>query len=392
MRYVLLLLILCLAFFLLNSVSRYQVPLSFLSNAGNANVSMNAGHRPHAHWATASMAPTKGGPSAGIGLSKAISVASDAHYGAAMDNARAEVGVAAAAAPSPVTVAAVKENATIDLGTSLPANGEAVSDAPVAPMNDAVAASDVQTMDLESDIAESADYLDMDLAALPDVAKVAQETAFAGLTAEASAFAFHINDSIHNSLMEPHGIQFGGIAGLNWSGAAASAAQGKVTGTPLTGFTLGLFSDIPLSRQFSFRPAALYQFEGFQANLNGEKVNIHMASLNLPLDLVYHKSRFFVGAGPYASYAMGGTYTLKGINTDMQFGNNYASGDNSRRLDYGVNVMGGLLMDRNFVLGASFNYGLANMAPSGSSMKVATRSFGLSIGYVFRNRQNMPVK
>jgi hypothetical protein len=248
---------------------------------------------------------------------------------------------------------------------------------------------------LESPLALDADFLD--LAPVPDAVAIQPTMSPFALSQQATAYANFITDSVRNSLMDPHGIQFGGVAGLNWSGATATNTTGKVSGTPLSGFTLGAFADIPLRKNLSFRPELLYSYEGYQPQIGGDKVNIHVAYLNVPLDFVYHTNflnkRFFIGAGPYLAYAFNGTYTMKGsnadgTNTDMRFGNNYAAGDNLKSTDFGANFMAGILLNRNFVLGASINLGLSNIAPSGAGSDIHTRSIGLSIGYVFRNKAN----
>lgn len=463
MRYVALLLILCLSFFALNSVTQYRTPFSFLStgNAKKTTGAYNGGRRtPHFHWATAAMMPLKGGPSAGTGL-RTTTVASPASVNAAGETA-ADQAAAEAAIGTAASVGAPASDATTYASTSNPthiqqlvvrsvnrsgmsaqqaaasATGVAanaasfdasVVDADVrgeqhmrelllhphptavetgaaadatASANTAVgvttqdASDDAQVMDLASDVSLSADYLDLDLSAVPDVTGIEPSVSAFALSNQANAFAKWVADSIRNSLMDPHGIQFGGIASLNWSGASANTSgNGKVSGSPLTGFALGVFADIPLHKSLSFRPSLVYSYEGYQPDVNGERINIHTAFLSAPLDLVYHTNvfnkRLYVGAGPYAAYALNGTYTLKGINTDMQFGNNYAAGDNLRRMDFGANFMAGILMDRNFILGATFNLGLNNIAPSGSAAAIRTRSFGLSVGYVFRNRRNTPL-
>ncbi|TDW97563.1 porin family protein [Dinghuibacter silviterrae] len=392
MRYVFLLLILCLTFFGLNYVSQYRTPFSFLSGSQKASASRNGA--PHFQWTTAAMMPQKGGPSSGTGLHGSL-VASPASESAASTSAGEQAAALAAVGTAEVADAepfAHRASSFVaHVGTVAPADAVSAIDAPAG---DQVASSDVQIMDLSSEDAQTSDYIDF--SAVPDASEVGPAAEPFALSAEANAFALHIADSIRNSLMDPHGIQFGGIAGLNWSGASANTTtNGKVSGSPLTGFNLGFFADIPLQKSLSFRPALIYSYEGYQPNVNGDKINIHAAFLTAPLDLVYHTNflsrRLYIGAGPYAAYAMNGTYTLKGINTDMQFGNNYAAGDNLRRMDFGANFMAGILMDRNFILGASFNLGLNNMAPSGSAASVHTRSFGLSIGYVFRNRRNMPL-
>jgi hypothetical protein len=196
-------------------------------------------------------------------------------------------------------------------------------------------------------------------------------------------------DSIRNRLMNPQGLQFIGSAGLNWAGARANTSgSGHVRGKPLNGFDLGLSADIPLNKHWSFRPKAEYSYEGFRPDVNGTAVDIHVAYLSLPLDMVYHSDwisrRFFAGAGPYLARALSGTYNFKGIDTDMGFGNHYASGDNLRSMDYGIHLMAGLLLDKNFVFGAQAKWGLSNIAPSGTGSEIHTRSGGLFLMYVFR--------
>lgn len=196
-----------------------------------------------------------------------------------------------------------------------------------------------------------------------------------------------LRDTIRNTLMDAHGLQFGGIAGLNWSGASATNASGKVPGRSLTGVTLGVFADAPVTKHLSIRPKAVYEYQGYQPNVNGQPVNLHVAYLHIAPDVVFHTDwlsrRFFVGGGPYFAYALNGTYNLKGIDNDMVFGS--GAGANLRQTDAGVGVMAGLLMDRNFVLGAHTDLGMLNIAPEGPA-HIHTRSFGLSLMYVFRNR------
>lgn len=259
------------------------------------------------------------------------------------------------------------------------------------PLASANADQSTAAYDISADFSMDADFL----TPTPVADAVMVQPAYSAFEMSAASFAYAkwLRDSIQNSLMDPHGIQFGGIAGLNWAGAVSNTSgSGKVSGSTLTGFTLGAFADVPLTKSLHFRPSLLYADEGFQPNVQGSKVNIHVAFLSVPLDLVYHTKlfgkRFFVGAGPYLAYAMSGTYTIKGINTDMDFGNNYTNGDDLRHLDMGANVMAGLLMDRNFIIGAKFDMGLSNIAPTGSAADIRTRSFGISLGYVFRNRAN----
>ncbi len=226
----------------------------------------------------------------------------------------------------------------------------------------------------------------MSKAPLPELKDENPLAEFAAEATDQTRPAIDKPEPIHNTLLNPHGVQFGGIAGLNVAGAAATSNNDKVSGKPLTGFNLGLFADIPLKKHVSFRPKVEYSYEGYQPSVGGDKINVRVAYLSSTLDMVYHDKRLFAGIGPYIGSALNGTYTLKGINTDMVFGNNFANGDNLRKLDYGANIMAGILMDKNFVLCADVNLGLRNISPSGSDAHILTRSAGVSLLYVFRNR------
>lgn len=217
-----------------------------------------------------------------------------------------------------------------------------------------------------------------------------KETPEAPLSTQTMARGRFLSDSIHNALLHPHGIQFGGEAGLNGS-AASAYTPNKVNGKPLTGFGVAVFADIPLkNKSLSLHPKIEYAFEGYHPDFGGEAINIHVAYLRAPVDLIYHSQlvhqRLLFGLGPYAATAMGGTYTLKDINTNLAFGNNYSAGDNLRHSDYGANAMADLLMDKNFIIGAQVDWGFRNIAPEGSGGNVHTRSVGITLQYLFRDR------
>lgn len=280
-------------------------------------------------------------------------------------------------------------------GTGIDAESTGIREAPVA----GDATSPAFTGDAASPALQSAaaiPTLESD-ATIPALARSAFQKATpltpAVFSTRDKPFAEVMADTIRNTLMNPHGVQFGGIVAINWSGASVRPVTndgGRVSGKPLPGMALGAFADVPLVKRLSFRPHVQYAYEGYQADIKGTPVNIHVAYLGTSLNLVYHthwfRNRFFFGAGPYLAYGMGGTYTFQGINTDMQFGRSYSAGDNLRKTDYGAGGVAGLLMDRNFVLGARFDLGLKDISPGGYNAAIRTRSFGLSLLYVFRTK------
>src|ERR1700744_255747 len=181
MRYLWLLLILCCAFFVLNSVTQFRNSFSFLAGGNTIGQADAHGPRPaHIRWATASAMPVKGGPSSGTGLHTAASPASlSASAESLTDQTAAQDAIGTVGVDVPKTVlinpthtepavAGIEPAAVV-----APAAATAVApvDAVAASLPDAVAASDVDVFsrDGAEDISMSADYLDLDLAAVPDV-------------------------------------------------------------------------------------------------------------------------------------------------------------------------------------------------------------------------------
>lgn len=397
MRYAFLLLTLCVSFGTLDSVSRHGHAVSSFSPTGASPGRPDLIHSTVFHPVNniASAVYVVRNPivyAKAVGRTRLVPPAADgravqAAPSGAADQAAEAGGVADAAAVSDAVAAAVPVGitASADEAARMPLPEESLTGA-------SLTQGSLTQVSLTQGVPTQASLTQAPPAPLSaaDAFKTAVPLTPAVFSARNKAFAAVMADSIRNSLLDPHGVQFGGLAGLNWSGAAARGTTGKVSGKPLSGLSLGTFADVPLKKQVSFRPTVQYAYEGYQANVSGNNVTIHVAYLGTSLDLVYHtnwlKRRFYWGAGPYWSYAMEGTYTFGGINTDMQFGNNYSTGSYLRKTDYGAGGTAGLLMDRNFVLGARFDLGLKDIAATGLHTPVHTRSFGLSVLYVFRNK------
>jgi hypothetical protein len=186
-------------------------------------------------------------------------------------------------------------------------------------------------------------------------------------------------------------MQFGVQAGINFSGASAKNTNEKFKGAPLPGFEAGGYADIPFSSGLSFHPGAVFSYEGYKPKIDPFTASVHVFYFKLPLDVVYHLAsgdgKFFFGLGPYVGYAFSGKYHRSGggepsTTVHISFGNDENTND-LKRLDLGVNFIGGYQVQKNLLLSAKFDLGLSNISPSKNDIVYHTRSFALSAGYLF---------
>ena len=193
-------------------------------------------------------------------------------------------------------------------------------------------------------------------------------------------------------------IQFGALLGPNLSGSTVKYPTYDVESPkPGVGFDVGFFADIPLNnKQYSFRPSITYSLERASAVIEGDKANVHVSFIKLPLDFVYHsgglQNRLSFGLGPYIAYNLGGKYDWSETRVnDVAFGSDSTTdfGRTYKRLDVGLELFGSYQFNKQIVFSAKFDYGLLNMVhttedPDEQSMaKIHTLCFGIAIGYLF---------
>jgi hypothetical protein len=194
-------------------------------------------------------------------------------------------------------------------------------------------------------------------------------------------------------------IQFGGTAGLNFSGAIVKYPTYEVSGAhPSPGFEVGVFADIPLDGKmslFSFRPSLSYSLERASAVVEGDKAKIHISFIKVPLLFMYHSNamqkRLSFGVGPYIAYNLGGKYDW--ANTRVQsisFGSNQADyGRTYKKIDIGTDLQGVYQLNEQLALGAKFDLGLINMIhttedpDAAKSSKIHTISLAFTVAYTF---------
>jgi hypothetical protein len=174
---------------------------------------------------------------------------------------------------------------------------------------------------------------------------------------------------------------------------------------------IGAVMSLPLSDNFSFMPqlnllnkGGKYTFKMdermfgvvYKIDVNTE---MKLTYLELPLNFVYNKENFFIGAGPSISYGLSGEYAYKaeyfisdGSDTEegsesddekVKFDNDDDADHLSLKpLEFGANFLAGYKLANGLFIQANANIGLNNISPyDDTSLK--TRYFGIGIGYFF---------
>jgi hypothetical protein len=183
------------------------------------------------------------------------------------------------------------------------------------------------------------------------------------------------------------GITFGGEVGFNLTGALIHDPNTSAKGTPGPGFQLGVLADIPFpASPLSLRPKLLFSYESCTPNLYDENYPVHATFLKLPIDVVYHTDGpWFFGVGPYFAMGLGGKYNFQGYTQTVHFGGDSTT-DQLHRLDVGLDLMAGYKLRENIVLGASFDFGITNIANAsywGSGNSAHSLCLAVTGAYIF---------
>ena len=172
---------------------------------------------------------------------------------------------------------------------------------------------------------------------------------------------------------EGSGAVFGLSLGLNM--ASAQFASDYSGGSSLMGYHVGITADFHLSGSFWLATGVSYSAKGYKYSDDKLDEKATPAYIDMPLQLSWHlplgsSATFQLNAGPYAALCIGGNVTDQKSNAyDEKFSSAYSG------FDYGIQVGADVVLSRHFLLGASYQLGLA--------ADYKNRCIGLSLGYQF---------
>jgi hypothetical protein len=175
----------------------------------------------------------------------------------------------------------------------------------------------------------------------------------------------------------------------------------KFTNKVVPRFNVGIVADFPIADDFFFETGLGYTGKGAKHTYStgGEAItrDIRLHYLELPLTFLYKPvvgtGHFFLGFGPYISYAIAGnTKYSTGGDLKIKFKNSIPLGDTIqvyyKPLEMGANIFFGYEFANKVSLQFYSQLGLTNINPSNANIpndKTAMKNsgFGIGLGYRF---------
>lgn len=169
----------------------------------------------------------------------------------------------------------------------------------------------------------------------------------------------------------------------NTTSSANQTSDSKV------GLTVGVFTEVPVSTNFLFRPELNYTQKGGKVKTSvgttSYESKLTLNYLELPLNFVYKASGgFFVGAGPVLGYGMSGKIKTKtgSTSTDdkIKFGGD--ASDDLKAFEFAANLLAGYQVGNSIIITVLYNMGLSNLS-NDSDETFKNRFFGIKLGKTF---------
>lgn len=201
-------------------------------------------------------------------------------------------------------------------------------------------------------------------------------------------------------------LKFGVKAGVNFANISISYDGDEDDDSDtkaVTSFHFGGYADLSVSPAFSIQPGLTLSGKGFKEEESYSepgyseegKSTTNVMYLEVPVNFVYKINDFYIGAGPYAAFALsgknkyeytendGGDITSEKEEEDVKIGN--GEDDQLKGTDFGINFMAGYQLKNGINLGVGYGLGLSNIYPGESSenYKIKNRVFSVSVGYSF---------
>lgn len=164
---------------------------------------------------------------------------------------------------------------------------------------------------------------------------------------------------------EQKAVVFGIRAGANLANIGLkSGIEGS--SSMAVGFHLGANADVKLTYDLHLNVGLLFSQKGYEFKGNGYEETTTAQFITLPVQLSYRIDMFQINVGPYVDFGMGGQidYKVGKLDTFEHFD----------AMNYGITFGAGVILGKNFYLGANYECGMSNYA---------NRNIAISLGYNF---------
>ena len=182
---------------------------------------------------------------------------------------------------------------------------------------------------------------------------------------------------------------FGIRGGVNFQNLNGKDMDGdKLENDLKTGFNAGINAEIPVGIDFYLQPGLLFSTKGAKNEIANVEVKRNLSYLEIPINFLYKPAlgdgRMTLGFGPYAAFAVAGTFKAANNSTDIEFGNEIGE---TKRFDAGANLLAGYEFNNRISFQLNAGLGLVNMynrPDNDNNTSVTNTGFGLSLGYRFQ--------
>ncbi|UQD56280.1 porin family protein [Flavobacterium sp. K5-23] len=172
-------------------------------------------------------------------------------------------------------------------------------------------------------------------------------------------------------------MSFGVKAGLNVS-SINNIDEDGVDSNSLIGFHVGFFGEFMVSDKFAIQPELLYSTQGVELEFLGEKGDLKLDYINIPvLGKYYVSDAFSLEAGPQIGFLVSAKANSGGVEEDVK--------DELKSTDVSLAFGANYTISKNIMIGARYNLGLTrlqeNLSPGEKDFKNSV--FQISLGYKF---------
>lgn len=197
------------------------------------------------------------------------------------------------------------------------------------------------------------------------------------------------------------GIKYGIKAGVNFATVSLSGndvdKEEKDALKSQTSFLIGGLVDIPVGTSFSIQPGLTLSGKGSKSEYSEEGYSetgqTNVMYLEIPVNAVYKIGGLYLGAGPYAAFAISGKQKeeekeegepVEKEERDLEFGTDPEKHD-LKRGDFGINVLAGYQLSNGLNFGVNYGLGLSNILPDykDADYKAKNRVFSVTVGFSF---------
>ena len=154
--------------------------------------------------------------------------------------------------------------------------------------------------------------------------------------------------------------QFGATAGLNMANITGEDMEADMK----IGMHVGLSATFELSDAMTLKTGALYSTKGMQDEEDGMKMSANLSYIEIPVNLSFAVSdQMSLMAGPYIGLLMGAEAEISG--TGGLFDGTIDMKEDTRSMDFGINVGAGFAVTDAISINAGYQMGLASLDPDG---------------------------